>query len=261
MSDFVIEDVVTEEMAGPADPKPAEKPKEVLVDSKGQHVILFEEYVACMIGDDKSEISKLISYEDFSNIVGTILNHRNEDTMEGFHLPNNCFFYAKSSSAMQLSCYYPECDAEVQYNSAKYLIRVPNMIVSHNLVKHNQKIWKHNGARYFATDQKVGNLPKKFISQGSPSERVFGSPFPNTYQEGHMCVGGNSMPLLFTDNNLRGLQWYYKFLFESPFNADLGIRGITGDPSIESWFKTLANVAKDKKAFPYDKLRNYTKPA
>jgi hypothetical protein len=75
-----------------------------------------------------------------------------------------------------------------------------------------------------------------------------------------MCYGGNSMPSHFQDNNLQGLNWYYQFLFESPFNNDLGLRSLKEEVVAQDWFKTLETAAKNNEPFPYEKLRGYTKP-
>jgi hypothetical protein len=235
------------------------KLEEQLVDVNGQHVILLEDCVAFMVGDEKSQIEKRITYEDFNAIVGAVVNHRNEQSMEGFQLPSNCFYFARSGSDIHLSCYYSERIAEVKHLTKKYVIKTPNLIISHKLFKGGDKTWKieANRSRYFCTNAKVGNLPKAFIDQVEHSKHIYLMPFPNTYSEGALCFGGNSMPSQFTDNNLRGLDWYYQVLFESPFNNDLGIRALRDEPSIEGWFKKLSDVAKANTDFPYESIRGY----
>lgn len=234
-------------------------PEETLIDVNGQHVILLEDCVAFMLGDEKSQVEKRITYEDFHAIVSAVVNHRNEHTMEGFQLPSNCFYFGKSGNEIQLSCYYSERIAEIQHGSKKHTIKTPNIIISHQLTKHNSKTWRMEASRsrYFCTNAKVGNLPKTFINEVDHSKHVYLMPFPNTYSEGALCFGGNSMPTQFVDNNLRGLDWYYQVLFESPFNNDLGIRALANEPSIEGWFSTLATAAKENKPFPYEELRGY----
>jgi hypothetical protein len=248
MSDIVIESSI----------KPAVI-EEKLIDAAGQHIVLLEDCVLALVGDNISHVDKRISYEDFSAIIGTVLNRKTDEQLQGFQLPSNCFYYAVSGTTIQLSCYYVERVADVHLGTAKYTIKTPNIVVSHSLVKHNSKTWKHAGARYFCTDAKVNGLPKNFIFDVNHAGRIFTSPFPNTYSEGAMCYGSNSMPSMFTDNNLRGLQWYYEFLFESPFNNDLGLRGVATEPSISSWFSKLADAAKTNGPFPYTDLRGYTK--
>lgn len=241
--------------------KPAIEVPEKLVDALGQQVILFDDHVEALIGDDKGTINKKISYEDFSAIIGTVIDRRNTETMDSFNLPANCFFFAKSSTAINLSCYYAERTATVRHGSTKYEVKFPNVIISHQLQKHNSKSWKSNGSRYFVTDLKAGALPKDFIFNVDHARRIWLFPFPNTYSEGNMCYGSNSMPSMFQDGNLAGLNWYYQFLFDSPFNNDLGLRGVQGEQSISAWFQKLAKAAKENTPFPYESLRGYTKPA
>lgn len=252
MTDVVIEAVETQKVELPT-------PSEKLIDVVGHHVILLEDCVAFMVGDEKSQVQKRVTYEDFNAIMAAVVNHRNEQTMEGFQLPSNCFFFAKSSNEIQLSCYYGERIAEVKHNTRKHVIKVPNIIISHRLTKHNSKTWKMESqrTRYFSTNAKVGNLPKTFIAEVNNAKNIYLMPFPNTYTEGALCYGGNSMPTQFTENNLRGLDWYYQVLFESPFNNDLGIRALADEPSIEGWFKKLELVAKDNGPFPYEALRGF----
>jgi hypothetical protein len=250
MSDFIVDEV-----------KEVNVEEQVeLVNAQGQHIILFEDCVAALIGDDTSQIQKRITYEDFGSIINSILNRRNEESLEGFQLPANCFFFAKSGNSIQLSCYYAERIAEMAHLDTKYTLKTPNFIISHKLEKHNGKQWRVTESRFFCTDSKVGALPKGLIWDPDHSNHVFLSPFPNTYPEGRMCYGGNSMPSIFQDNNLQGLNWYYQFLFESPFNNDLGLRSIRGDDmTINQWFELLAQTAKDNLAFPYNKLRGYSR--
>ena len=244
MSDFVVEQV------------PAEQ--EELVDTLGQHVILLEDCVAIMMGDNTSQIEKRISFEDFYSIIGAVINRRNEEKIDGFQLPSNCFYFAKSATEIHLSCYYAERIADMRHFETKHTVKTPNFIISHTLQKQSTGAWRVTMSYFFCTDAKVSALPKGHIRRVDTRNRVFLSPFPNTYAEGNMCYGGNSMPSNFVDNNLTGLNWYYQFLFESPFNNDLGLRGVSDSSSVEGWFKDLAEVAKDNKPFPYNRLSGFT---
>lgn len=233
----------------------ASEASEQLIDAKGQHVILLEECVAVLLGDNTSQIEKRITYEDFHSVISTILNRRNEESMEGFNLPSNCFYFAKSASGIQLSCYYAERTAEMRHMDRKYMVKTPNFIISHTLEKGTGKNWKSTNSKFFCTDAKVGALPKEFIWAPNGNQKIYLSPFPNTYAEGNMCYGGNSMPSQHQDNNLAGLNWYYQFLFESPFNNDLGLRALKDEIAVDAWFTKLKEVAEKNEPFPYGLLR------
>ena len=234
--------------------------KEQLVDVYGQEVILLEDCVVIKLGDNNKTIEKKITYEDFQAIMSKALDVRTNNTIEGFSLPSNCFYFAKSGTEIQLSCFYAETIAEIKFGSGKYKVKFPNVIISHKLRKMAGNNWQQQGARYFVTDKKVSALSKKFIYQIDNADRVWLFPFPNTYGDGSMCYGGNSMPFQFNAGNLAGLNWYYQFLFESPFNADLGLRAVSGESSITGWLEKLSNCAKEEKPFPYENLRGYSKP-
>ncbi|MNK27622.1 hypothetical protein D3C87_459840 [compost metagenome] len=232
------------------------EPEVPMIDVLAQELILLEDCVIVKIGKGAAETEKRISYEDFKTILNTALGRREDEKLDGFHLPSNCFYFAKSASAIQISCYYQERTADIKYMSSTMTIRVPNIIISHTLTRHPGGVMKLTGTRYFCTDVPVNRLPQdKFINQVENSKRIFLNPFSNTYNEGHMCYGGNSMPQTYNDNNLRGLDYYYQFLFNSPFNNDLGISAVS-NTYVENWYMDLADVAKqpDPK-FPYNRLR------
>lgn len=234
-------------------------PAERTVSVKVQEAMFLEDCVIVKLGPEKAEIEKRISYEDFKGILTSALGRREEEKLEGFHLPSNCFYFAKSGSQIQLSCYYQERSAEIRYIDTKMTIRVPNLIISHVLERKSGQPAKVISSRYFCTDQAVNKLPQeKFINIADNNHRIWISPFSNTYHEGNMCYGGNSMPVSFPEFNLRGLDYYYQFLFTSPFNSDLGIAALdSGRESVEEWYRTLEKVAANNEPFPYNRLRGF----
>lgn len=259
MSDIAIEKVVEiDPETGLSKAEIEAITKEELVDVYGQEVVLLEDCVVLKLGSNGKTIDKKITYEDFQAIMSKALDVRVNNSIEGFSLPSNCFYFAKSGTEIQLSCYYAENVSEIKFGSAKYRVKFPNTIISHKLQKiAGNNNWQQRGAKYFVTDHKVSALTKKFIYQVDHPDRVWLFPFPNTYGDGAMCYGGNSMPYQFTSGNLAGLNWYYQFLFESPFNNDLGLRSVSGDPSITGWFNKLVTAAKEDKPFPYEDLRGF----
>lgn len=72
-----------------------------------------------------------------------------------------------------------------------------------------------------------------------------------------MCYGRNTMPVRFAEGSLRGFDWYYQYLFESPFNSDLGLYGVSGK-SVNEWFALLAERAANGQTFPYSDLVGFT---
>lgn len=215
-------------------------------------------FTNCVMVKLSGGLEKYISYRDFMAIVRNISDELENATLEGFSLPANTFYFAHGGDTINLSCYYASRVSPLKYNSSQMDIMMPNIIISHQLHRVTGKEeWVCRGTRYFSTDVSVGNLPKTFIFASSHSERVYGFPMSNTYSEGNMCYGGNQMPNKFLDRNLRGLDWYYQYLWESPFNDDLGIRACR-EVSPSAWYTLLKGVAAKNEPFPYNLLRGWT---
>lgn len=233
-------------------------PEAPLVEVKCQPVQLLSDCVVLTLGSGTAETEKRVSYEDFLAIVRQAVGRKNDEQLNGFNMPSNCFYFASSSSTIQMSCYYQERTAELKYNRLKFPIKVPNLIISHVLERQGStgRSWRVVGSKYFCTDNAVSRLPRTFINSLDHTNRIFLSPFTNTYEDGKMCYGGNSMPSVMNDNNLRGLQWYYEFLFDSEFNDDLGVRATSMTPA--SWYQLLKETVEKNEPFPYQKLRNFT---
>lgn len=209
---------------------------------------------------------KYISIEDFMKILSTASSKVREDVVVGYQLPSNVFFLASSGTNLYLSCYYPGGVKNLKYqrgSSKEVLDRpsaIPNIIISHKIAIESDKLTMQS-SQYFCTDLPVSSLPGEFLTRPAHEKRVFLLPFTNTYGSANMCFGQNSMPTTFTNGVLKGLHWYYQYLFESPFNDDLGLNAIdrekfSGPP--QEWYSLLATKAEGGESFPYDMLRGFT---
>lgn len=200
---------------------------------------------------------KHISLDSFLAAITSSSSQSEDGSIEGVLLPSNTFFFARSATRINLSCYYAEGVRNVKYGSHDRPSVIPNIIVSHVLNKNGQE-WVINTTRYFCTDKPVSALPGTFINAAKLDAGIFGLPFSNTYSDNRMCYGGNSMPHVFRNNNLRGLDWYYQYLFETPFNDDLGINGLYSRVTPETWYARLAKLAEEGASFPYKDLAGFT---
>lgn len=215
-----------------------------------QSFTLFPNYVEAKIGSLKKAISLL----DFKALIDGLLQV--DSKLVQLALPFNCFTFAKSASEIHLSCYHPERITTIQHidrNSGKtksYKIPFPNTIVSAKLsIKDN--LWNVSGVKYFCTNKKVTQLPEdSLVWERDPAKGIWLMPFPNFYENGHMCYGRNTMPSKYS-TNLRGLDFYYQVIFESAFNDDLGITGTINRYNPTTWFEKLSKLSE----FPYDELR------
>jgi hypothetical protein len=207
-------------------------------------------------------VKKLISYASFKEIVNRALNNTVSDpVIAGMLPPSNVIFISQSESTLNINSYYPGGNRDMLYtgaSSGKMHIVAPNIIIGWTMRKEASD-WIVSSANYFCTDLPVGKLPRTFINKVLHTKGIYDLPMSNTYGGGAMCYGSNSMPARFKDNNLRGLDWYFRFLWETPFNDDLGVRAIGSNMRPSAWYTALAKQAKDNKVFPYVDLSGYKK--
>lgn len=221
----------------------------------GQPLILYENWVELTM---ENGVSKAISMQNFFDILTTALSTTAKTTMSDYILPANCYLFSISGTEMKVSCYYPAKAREIKYISGQstkpteMTIALPNIIIAHTLKK-REPGWQLVSTLYLCTDLGVNGIPTKHMVGPSKKDRIWNLPLPNMYGDGRMCFGQNTLLVNFTDN-LRGLDWYFKVLYESPFNNDLGIRGVSSQPTPSSWLKTLADRAAQGQDFPYNLL-------
>lgn len=209
-------------------------------------------------------LRKMVSYENFMDMLAEATRTLSESReMIGFNLPSNVFFFAASSREIQISCYYQSAVKPLIYHGDQIEnlnIITPNIIISHKLgsmPNKGDKAWDVKDSRYYCTNKRVGDLPKTFIGSTDRSRGIYLLPMSNTYEDGRMCYGNNQMPRHMADNNLRSLDWYYQYLWETPFNNDLGIKA-TNSSGVKRWYhelKAAAEAAEPK--FPYESLYGF----
>lgn len=204
---------------------------------------------------------KEISHEDFLRFYSKT---QSVEVVEAdpVLLPSNCILMDRTKARMRLNCYYPSSKKPLIFQHSdnhKLEIITPNIIISYVLLKGGapgEWILETNQPKYFCTPYTVGRLPKDFIAAIDRPAGVYLMPFSNTYEGGNMCFGNNTMPRRFVENNLRGLDYYYAYMWETPFNSDLGIKAASVD-SVKLWYTTLEALAKKNLPFPYRKLRGF----
>ncbi len=223
-------------------------------DFKGIPLVLFKDHVEVTL--DKG-VKRQISYPGLKELIDRSINVKEVvSEVEGMMLPSNVFFISQSARELRFNCYYPGGNKDMLFEERKMNIAIPNIIIAYTLQK-DSKDWIVKNSIYMCTDLPISKLPKSFIAGPDKTKGIYLLPMSNTYDGGNMCFGGNQMPARFKDNQFRGLDWYYRFLWETPFNSDLGIKAIGGATSPSNWYSTLAKVAKDGKVFPYRDLSGW----
>lgn len=217
-----------------------------------QEIKLFPHHVEMNVNG----LNKAISLLDFKRLLDEQL--KVDTKLEPMCLPFNTYMFARSAGTLQIGCYYPERKMDLTHTN-RYAdegkgkvykgVIFPNLVITHTLSA-DQGVWKVTDSRYLVTDKKVTQLPEdQFVLDPKAGDRLWRVPFPNFYDEGRMCYGGNTMPNRF-GNNLRGLDYYYTVIPQSPFNNDLGINVPSYMDNISGWFEFLTT----QETFPYDKL-------
>lgn len=200
---------------------------------------------------------KNISYDSFKDLMNRSVNHVEQaPVISGILPPSNMIFFSQSATQMHINVYHPGGNKEMLYHQDKLTIVAPNIIIGFTLRKEGAD-WIVSHANYFCTDLPLNKLPRTFINEVRHSAGIYDLPMSNTYGGGAMCYGGNSMPARFKDGNLRGLDWYYRYLWETPFNDDLGIRAVSNSIRVSTWYNALTKHAKANKVFPYVDLAGY----
>lgn len=217
---------------------------------------LWPTHVTTKIGD----IDKSISLVDFRSMLDLSMGENNTKEVPQISLPFGVYTFGRTDSEIQMSCYYQSARRTIKhqgnYDNSRRVkdwdIIFPNFIISHKLVKRDN-FWVVTETRYFVTNKSVGALPEdKIVWSRDEANGIFLPPFTNVYDQGNLCYGGNSMPNKFT-SNLRGLDYYFQILTLSPFNNDMGVRGLANHRNPEEWYKHLSEQTE----FPYNELAGY----
>lgn len=223
-------------------------------DTKGIPLTLFKDHVQVTLTDG---VNRQISYAGLKELIDRSINVKEVVAeVEGMSLPSNVFFISQSARELRFNCYYPGGNRDMLFEESKKHIVTPNVIISFILQREN-KDWIVKQSHYMCTDLPISKLPKTFISGVDKSKGIYVLPMSNTYEDGKMCFGGNSMPARMKDNQFRGLDWYFRFLWETPFNSDLGIKAIGNAMNPGNWYNLLAKLAKEGKTFPYPDLSGW----
>lgn len=230
---------------------------EEFIEIEAQPVLLMRDFVRMEMNN---KVFKDISYQDFLSIISEAADVTASKSSIGFQLPSGCFYTSISGDILEISSYYPEAIKPFQYldsnhNTEKFNIVTPNIIISYKLKRDKNGEWVLQNSFYLVTDLPVNKLPIEFLKSQSYTKRLFLMPFTNAYADCKMCFGGNRMPVRFPADNLRGLDYYYSFLWDTPFNNDLGIHDKVRNFTVRDWYYMLRDLAKvPGNKFPYEKL-------
>lgn len=210
---------------------------------------IFSNYVEVPFG----ETTKCISITDF--IDALVINVENATTDPiPYTLPESCFAVNIVTGGIYINCYYPGERVILKHFGEEYSIPGPNFVLYFSLIPAaaDPGAWQISVVKYFITDRTKTELISAgtFFRSVSDTDRILQVPYPNFYNTGSMCYGKNSVPSLFR-KKLQGLDYFYRIIYNSPFNDDLGIKGTKYNWRPTNWFKHLAALT----AFPYEEMK------
>jgi len=227
------------------------------VRAPAQQVTMFESHVELRQPDGTT---KAITLASFYDILTQAMSIKATSVKSNFLLPAGCYNFGVSATSLQLSCYYPGKVRAIKFDNSRdgekikeFQIPFPNILITHTLTKSKDE-WRLSSTHYFCTNLGVNSLPTGHPIR-NPAGGIWHVPLPNMYTDGRMCYGGNSLIVNFPLDNLRGLDWYFRMLFESPFNTDLGVQELSDSSGVKAWLTHLDTIGRAGGEFPYKKLR------
>jgi len=243
--------------------EPVKEEKEPVISVGGIKAFITSDGVAIDVGAGEKVISHAEFLDKFEAAMGRTAT-KERGVFLKTRIPLNTFYLNVGQDSVSISMYYPEGVKTTKYRTKKADRLMPNIIVSHHLVKSDRSNgdgeWRRSDTRLFCTDAPLSRIPSKHIWNIDNAGHIFKMPFPNTYTDGRVCWGENSIPAYVPKENLGLLNRAYDTFIESIFNDDLGNPTI-GSHSIPGWFDHLQSLAEgpaDKRKFPYNLMSGYS---
>lgn len=211
-------------------------------------------------------VDKTVSIHDFVDSINEAYAPIKQEAIRSFILPQALRKFSPGVSSMKMTMYYPSCIQKIQHvardsSPVTYEVILPNIVITVTLEKGSKaNSWTINrdNVRYLCTSSSYNRFTPEHYERAEPSKGVYIMPFPNMYENGRICFGNEThMPRDIINNNFSPIDQYFQFLFQTPFNDDLGVRGVSGY-SPTDWWKYLQERAKNNQPFPYEKLRDFS---
>lgn len=170
--------------------------------------------------------------------------------------PVSMFATSETPSTKTIYMYFPETRHDILHTNSEYYIKengknkargysdtiVPNVVVAIRLKfspnKEHKIRWVTDGnVLWMATPlSKSEACSASNIQVGSD---FFPLPYNNQYDNGSMCTGGNSLQSVYYTDFSVAESLYYTTLLASPFNNDLGLKGVNTSCSSQEWYTYL----------------------
>lgn len=161
-------------------------------------------------------------------------------------LPIGCIKYKEKGNHAIIITYHPEVRWNPKWRDAVYENCVrPAIIMCSTLYVNGDGSFSLKSTQVFGIKD-----PSILINDNT---RLYRLPFPNIYDNGNVCWGGNSIAGSF--KILTGIGQYVDRVFNSNFNSDLFSNSHVRQFGLETPGDVFAYL-KDKEAFPQELLRD-----
>lgn len=160
-------------------------------------------------------------------------------------MPVGCIKYKEKGNHAIVITYHPETRFTAKWRDNVYENCVrPAIIMSSTLYVNGDGSFSLKGSQVFGVKD-----PAILINDNTRLQRL---PFPNIYDNGNVCWGGNSIAGSF--KVLTGIGQYVDRIFNSVFNNDLFSNGHVRQFGLETPGDVF-NFLKDKETFPQELFR------
>ena len=205
-----------------------------------------------------------------SEAVGNSNNNNSNERSEHYVYPASMVALEEGKTTKRLVLYFEERRSNLQHTQSENLfipaggtdkVRgyedcvIPNTVVVVTLrfqpTKDHRIRWTLSDVRWLATP--LSRAEVAAFSNPRVGDSFSPLPFNNQYENGNMCTGGNTLQSVYYTDFSVAESLYYVTLLGSPFNNDLGLRGVTDSASSKphGWYNYLQYCDK----FPYRFLR------
>ena len=218
--------------------------------------------------------TKRISIQDFLQELNQAVTSQEESSsnsrgIQAFIPPSSlCAMYESGNHRKRtLVMYYPSIRSDILHTDSEHRAAngergyqsciIPNIVivlgVDFNPTNEHGHRWTLSYTTFLCTEMPraevaaLGRVPALSVSG------FYSLPFNNQYDNGSMCTGGNVLQSVFYNDFTVADAIYYTTLLGSPFNNDLGLRGVAVScDSNKSWYRYLQYCNQ----FPYWYIRN-----
>lgn len=211
----------------------------------------------------QGELRKKISIKDYASVINRLIDEEDQVSSESpIKYPSSIHSSIRTNQGYTLHLYYPETEKELQHTRVgTRKMYIPNVLISVDLQEIQGKPEEYSIGQvyWYCTDKSRTALPAEWPRGFSSQDHIWTLPFPNMFNSGSMCTGGNRLPsVIYRDWTVLDMLYNDVFI-RSPFNNDLSINNVPDHNQPQEWFNFMHEYYNDEETdrFPYHMLSNF----